>query len=190
MPVHTKVHSQSGFMSVEAIATTLFYLIMVAAVTLIAANIMNNGKMATAISTLSQLRVNIQYVGTNVGGYTETSSLPLENVVSGVTAVTPGTASAGVTLPTGTIVKAALATATDIDPDTNAALGAVNPAYFTFDVSNLSPQDCRKIAYYGRGAAYGMTINGAQVTTATPVSDIESACSTITLVQSIRLTSK
>ncbi len=175
-----KITSQSGFMSVEAIATTLFYLIMVAVITLIASQVMNTGKMAASLNSLSLVRVNIQYVGTSVASYDQANNLRLDAFVSGLKAVDSSDASKGAYLPTSHIVKAAVATAasTSVNPDTEAVFAATDPlsSYFTMTVTELTPQDCRRIGYYGIGSGYGVMLGATIIKKSTAVSDIETGC--------------
>ena len=112
-----KITSQSGFMSVEAIATTLFYLIMVAVIAAISAQVISGGKIASTLNSLGALRVNIQYVGANLSDYSSVASTTGFNLHAYV----PSIADAGsdtYKLPTGHTISTFPAVKDDINPDT------------------------------------------------------------------------
>ncbi len=200
MPVHSKIHSQSGFMSVEAVATALFYLIMVAIITLIAASIMNTGKMANSVSTLSMLRVNLQYVGTSVGSYEEVAKLNLPTLVPGMLQDASTPASGTAILPTKHEISVDHAAATDVD-ESGTAIGAtaVN-SYFQINIDGANFEECRRLAYYGNGAGYGIMLGDTGSTSPTAVKggsitgsileNIESKCADTTGKRRVRLISR
>lgn len=194
-----KITSQSGFMSVEAIATTLFYLIMVAVIAAIAAQVISGGKIASTLNSLGALRVNVQYVGANLSDYsTVNSSDPalkfnLHEYVPSIS----NPASEEYRLPTAHLVTTFPAKQNDINPDTGTAITSAtgDTSLFTIQIVGLSPSDCRKVAYYAIGGGYGLATttattsapaNGdAQITSA----EVESKCGTGAAV-SLHLTSK
>ena len=183
-----KNHSQSGFMSVESIANALFYLIMIAVVTMIAAKVMNTGKMATTVSALSLLRSNLQYVGTNAGNYNSVSTLSLPQLVPGLLKDLATPVAGKALLPTTETVTVGVSQIGDPD-ETGTTLTAVNSAIFRMQIDSVSPQDCRRIGYYGLGGGYGVMINAAVVTMVRSVSGIETNCGTTTAVNVV-LTSR
>lgn len=192
-----KITSQSGFMSVEAVATALFYLIMVAIITLIASTIMNTGRMANTVSTLSLLRVNVQYVGTSVGDYSQVKTLSLPTLVTGMLHDLSTPVAGKATLPTKHVVSLDKAAATDVD-ETGATVTSEN-AFFHMDIDGLSFEECRRVAYYGLGAGYGVMVadTGATVAAADKVSGVttvlqtvETKCNDTTKKRLVRLISR
>ncbi len=188
-----KITSQSGFMSVEAIATTLFYLIMVSIVSIIAAQVINSGKMAASLNAIGMLRVNAQYVGVNSGSsYVNISSMKIHDYVPLI--ATDGAPTPTYTLPTSHIISIAKALEKDGNPDKQdaglTAAEAATNAYFTMQIVGLNPNDCRKVAYYGIGGGYGVyDLTGDQVLS--NASQIESSCTPDPINPvTIRLTSK
>lgn len=185
-----KITSQSGFMSVEAIATTLFYLIMIAIVAGISAQVMNSGKMAASLSAIGMLRVNAQYVGVNSGStYVNIDGINLHDYVPLI--ATDGAITPTFTLPTSHEINIRVSTANDGDPDIPGtkltATKVATNGYFTMDIADLNPNDCRKIAYYGIGGGYGVSDGASAIAAA----DVETKCSPSggTLVK-LSLTSK
>lgn len=163
MPVHSKVHSQSGFMSVEAVATTLFYLIMVTVITLIASQIMNSGKMASTYNALSMARVNIQYVGTNVGSYANVDQVNVANLVPGLlTPIASGTINQA-NLPISRQVEVTDLSAADVAAAPYNGGGFSADAFFKMEVSGLTTDECRKLVYYGAGGGYDAVVMGGTV---------------------------
>lgn len=204
MPYRTKVNSQSGFMSVEAIATTLFYLIMVAVVAAIAAQVITGGKIASTLNSIGALRVNVQYVGANLSNYssvdsTSTGTFNPHEYVSSIS--TDGGTPPVYKLPTSHLISVFPAQAGDFSPDemfvaTPTAEATANNALFTMQIIGLSSSDCRKVAYYALGGGYGLTTTTAttaEITagggTAITAGTVEATCGTNTKV-SLHLTSK
>ena len=177
-----KCNSQSGFMSVEAIATSLFYLIMIAMVTLIASKVMNSGKMATTLSALSILRVNLQYVGTNAGTYGGINSIVLSSLVPGLIidldTPTPGS---GI-LPTKHVVEVTNAHASDPNVTRSAdgsgvgTLSAASTSLFRMEIKDVNPEECRRMAYYGWGGDYGVMVGTTVIGTGGTINLIETKC--------------
>lgn len=174
-----KCNSQSGFMSVEAIATALFYLVMIGIVTLIASKVMNSGKMATATSSLSMLRSNLQYIGANAGDYSSIAQVTPSTLLPGLLT---GTNAGKASLKTGheiTIRVADKSNNGDINEDATAlASDEVAKQYFAIEIAKTNPEECRRIAYYAVGGGYGVKVDSNAIGPATRVTDIESNCGT------------
>ncbi|MCR5813490.1 MAG: hypothetical protein K6G15_03210 [Desulfovibrio sp.] len=192
-----KITSQSGFMSVEAIATSLFYLIMVAIVAGIAAQVISSGKMAASLNAVSILRVSVQYIGANCNS--DYSSVATLNPHEYVSIIKPAQDDdSDYTLPTTHPIRIGTAGVKDVNPDTQTEMTATSTSLFTMEIADLSPSDCRKVAYYGLGAGYGVALADGTGKRATKtftlgaatgkISDVESDCDGG--VKVIHLTSK
>ncbi len=169
-------------MSVEAIATSLFYLIMIAMVTLIASKVMNSGKMATTLSALSILRVNLQYVGTNAGTYGGVNAIVLSSLVPGlITDLTTPTPGAGY-LPTAHEVEVESAQPNDPNvtrSDDGLGIGTLstgNTSLFRMEIKALTAEECRRVAYYGWGGDYGVMVGTTVIGKSGTISQIEEKC--------------